>query len=400
MKPKIAILSCATGGGAGIAAKRLADALAERDDLSCDFIDATLLGGLPGEAVFDGSASNRIISNTHFTAEYPGFVRQWLVNLLCTYDVLNFHWATMLVTVSEILELAERGKRIVLTMHDFFYCTGGCHYQECCDGQARGCTSCPQVDETLFSSRGVSLAFQEKKRLLNHENVTVTAPSNYVVSKVSRMISDSQNRPHVIRNPFSIPDSHSLGTSSRSDSARKVMIIADSFGERRKNIKLSIDAVAFARKNYIPSLELHLVGSSTQEVLDYCSNSHLNYVSHGHISNYNRLSELFQNCGMLVTCSSDDNWPNVLVEACVQGTVPIVGPGHGCEEFVREYGLDFVASDYSLEAFGLQISNAFNWIGKDSSGENIRKMTKNIINDHSPEKIGDIWASIFLSSKI
>lgn len=398
MKLKVAILSCAPAGGAGIAAKRLADALMEREDLSCDFIDATMLGGLPGEAIYNGSASNRSISDTHFTAEHPGFVRQWLVNLLAAYDVLNFHWATMMVTVSEILELANRGKRIVLTMHDFFYATGGCHYQAGCDGQGRGCIHCPQVDETIYSRVSVAHAFREKMLLLRHENVTITAPSHYLANRIRELIGAAEDKVRVIRNPYKAEDKIPDVFMARTESAHKVMIIADSFGERRKNILLSIDAVAVARRNYIPSLQLHLVGCPTPEVLDYCNRSELDIVTHGHIPDPNQLAELYKKCGILISCSSDDNWPNVLVEACVHGTVPVVGPGHGCEEFVREYGLDLIASDYSAEAFAFQISRAFKLIKGPLSGNTIGKMTERIIRDHSPDRIGNVWSSLFTSA--
>jgi glycosyltransferase involved in cell wall biosynthesis len=387
MKPKIAILSCATGGGAGIAAKRLADVLKERDDLTCDFIDLTMLGGLPEEAIYNGSATNRIISDTHYTAEYPGFVRQWLVNLLCAYDVLNFHWATMLVTVSEILELANRGKKVVLTMHDFFYATGGCHYQSGCNGQGRGCTNCPQVNETVISGYGVTLAFEEKMKLLNHGNVRLTAPSKYLADKVDKLISNPRNRVHVIRNPFISPDRDGTGISRQTESARKVMIIADSFGERRKNIRLSIDAASVAKENYIPSLELHLVGSVTPEVQEYCENLKLNIISHGHVSDPIQLTELYKHCGILLACSSDDNWPNILVEASVHGTIPVVGPGHGCEEFVNQYQIGFIAEKYTADQFALQISRASDYLITDANRNHRVSVIDKIILDHSPESV-------------
>lgn len=395
MKPRIAILSCATGGGAGIAAKRLADVLAGRDDLSCDFIDATMLGGLPEEAIHDGSATNRMVSDTHFTAEHPGFVRQWLVNLLCGYDVVNFHWATMLVTVSEILEIANRGKKVMLTMHDFFYATGGCHYQAGCRGQARGCTDCPQVDESIFSRHAVSRAFSEKMTLLRHENVIIVSPSHYLADRIRQLTGCFPDKVRVIRNPYPVSDAPGRRFLPKPESAHnKVMVIADSFGERRKNIPLSIDAASAARKKYMKSLELHLVGNPTPEVMDYCRNLDLDIVSHGHVTDPGQLAAIYQTCGILVTCSSDDNWPNVLVEAGVHGTVPVVGPGHGCEEFAREYGLDLVADGYDAESFAKQISRASEWLADPSSEKTITKMIQNITDDHSSEKIGLAYKEI------
>ncbi len=57
-------------------------------------------------------------------------------------------------------------------------------------------------------------------------------------------------------------------------------------------------------------------------------------------------------------CSAEDNWPNILVEAGAYGCASVVGPGHGCEEFVREYDFGEVAEGYSAADFARAVCAA------------------------------------------
>jgi len=82
---RFAILTSATGGGAGIAAKRVYTAIQESlsSEHTIKLIDMPALG----EAVFSDVAnhnggSNKQFSDTHYTVEYPGYARSFIVSYL------------------------------------------------------------------------------------------------------------------------------------------------------------------------------------------------------------------------------------------------------------------------------------------------------------------------------
>jgi glycosyltransferase involved in cell wall biosynthesis len=95
-------------------------------------------------------------------------------------------------------------------------------------------------------------------------------------------------------------------------------------------------------------------------------------------------------CDIVLTCSNEDNWPNILVEAGSYGCVPVVGPGHGCEEFVRAYGFGEVAKDYSVEAFGAALLAALS----STNDETRQPAVKTIRQDHSPEIVASRFGAI------
>jgi hypothetical protein len=114
---KIAILSSASAGGAGIAAFRIYQAFVANSEHEVDFFDMTTLGQVNIEVSPTDSASNGKITNTHFTIDYASDVRQWVIDLLMDYDAINVQWASYLVSLSEIHELAKSGKKILFTLH-------------------------------------------------------------------------------------------------------------------------------------------------------------------------------------------------------------------------------------------------------------------------------------------
>src|SRR5690554_4362382 len=123
---KVAILSSASGGGAGIAAYRIFEAIKKHQSDKCEavFIDMHLMGRVADHVSPPGNATNGTISNTHYTTDFASEVRSHVIEALMKYDALNIHWSSYLLTIAEIHELAKNGKRIVFTLHDFYYFTG------------------------------------------------------------------------------------------------------------------------------------------------------------------------------------------------------------------------------------------------------------------------------------
>ena len=355
---KVAVLSSAYAGGAGIAAYRIYEALSQAPDLEVDFFDIGAMGQVNIEVSPTHSASNGKITNTHFTVDYATEPRQWVIDFLADYDVLNIHWASYLLSLCEILELAKRGKRILFTLHDFHYITGGCHYPAGCLGFMEGCVGCPQVDERKCDLHTVINTLKLKREIFSYDNVHLAAPSAFIVNNAIRSGIVPEHRAHVLRNAYEPIEPF---TPRDWGNKRSILLIADSFDEQRKGLQLAVDSLklAFASeeaKAY--QLELHLVGGMDQQVIRQLDGLPVRIVTHGHIKQHEKLVQIFKQCQFILTCSYEDNWPNILVEAGCYGCIPIVGKWHGCEEFARLFESPYVAQNYTPEAFGSVVSAA------------------------------------------
>ena len=113
---KFALLTSASGGGAGIAAVRVYNSLlsVKEPDVKVDLLDIETLGySIPIDVSPHSNASNKTISDTHYTVEYPGFVRSDLIDQLSEYDSINLHWCSYLISCAEIKLLLDLGKKII-----------------------------------------------------------------------------------------------------------------------------------------------------------------------------------------------------------------------------------------------------------------------------------------------
>ncbi|MCH8533313.1 MAG: glycosyltransferase [Alkalimonas sp.] len=334
---KVAILSSASGGGAGIAAYRIYEALKkyQADKCEVDFIDMEVLGRVADDVSPPGSATNGKISNTHYTTDFASDVREYIVKTLSEYDVLNIQWSSYLLSIAEIYELAKNGMRIVFTLHDFYYLTGGCHYPSSCDQYMKSCRLCPQVNTNMMSQKDVEASHELKRKIFSFENVILTAPSEYLVNKALASNMVPKERAITIRNAYEpIVD---VERKNYSTHQTRVLIIADSFFEIRKQLQLAVDGfkeLALSSPEKVSDFVIHLVGRLDHEVLEQLEPYGYEVHNHGHLKEHSDIVDVYCQSDYLLSTSLDDNWPNILVESSAYGVIPIVGPKHGCEEFV------------------------------------------------------------------
>lgn len=358
---KVAILSSASGGGAGIAAYRVYEALSELGQCEVDFYDVQRLSETMDKNIsLQHNASNNFYTNTLFTIDYATYCRPWILNLLSQYDVINIHWSCYLLSLSEISVLSNMDIKIVFTLHDFYYITGGCHYPAGCTLYRESCGRCPQVDLNISTNKLVYESQQIKRAIFSKDNVSLVAPSEFLAMNAMCSGIVPSDRIYVIRNTYKpLFTYHEKWLGNRS-----ILLIADTFYEKRKGLSLAVEAIKEACKKYSHyangrNIELHLVGRMDSEIEDLLQGCNLNIVCHGHLSSHEDIVNVFNVCHFILSCSYEDNWPNIFVESAAYGCVPIVGRWHGCEEFVNFAGVGFVSENYSPNSFAEEICRSF-----------------------------------------
>lgn len=387
MPLKLAILSSAPGGGAGIAATRLYRALRGLPDCEASLIDIASVGGpLSPDVALPRSLSNRRLTNTHYTIEYPGDVRGWFVDWLSTFDVVNVHWATYLVSLGELDALTETGRPLVFTFHDYYYFTGGCHYPAGCRGFIAECFGCPQVDSSDCDDAVVPLNLEIKRRILRRPNVHVVAPSRFLIDQLIEGTGVPADRTHVVRNAYDPTDS--VVDRSDANPVPRIVLMADSLSEQRKGMALALDALVLAAR--ARRFAVDLIGTADPALEALLEEAAFEIRAHGRIEQHERIAEILGGADLLLTASFEDNWPNILVEAACYGCMPVVGPGHGCEEFARTVA-GFVAADYTAEAFAEATVRAL----AETSGRRKSRAASRAVEMHAPPSIASQYLAIY-----
>jgi glycosyltransferase involved in cell wall biosynthesis len=99
-------------------------------------------------------------------------------------DVLHIHWVSRSFSLSHLADLAVVGKPLVLTPHDLWTVTGGCHYPAGCEQFRDNCCACPMV--TAGSQRLVEISHRFKRSLFLRSLRALVCPSTWIQNEIAR----------------------------------------------------------------------------------------------------------------------------------------------------------------------------------------------------------------------
>ena len=271
------------------------------------------------QMVFHGSVSGQISS-------------QWfpdsLANRVNRYapDALNIHWINK--GFMKIETLRKFRTPIVMTLHDMWAFTGGCHHSGECERFRDRCGSCPQ----LLSTNEHDLTrwvWKRKERAWRDVDFTVVCPSHWMASQAQKSALFAEKPVLVIHNGLNIerfrPIEKSLARSLLGlPQDRRLLLFCAHKGPVNKNKGF----------NYIPALlsclndirishdtELVILGEiSPLDIVGFSPPVHCL----GHLHDEVSLALAYSSADVSLMLSHMENFPNTVIEAMACG-VPCAG---------------------------------------------------------------------------
>jgi len=335
-------------GGAGIAARRLSEALnavGVESTLLCrsgalDAPDAIAVDGQHENLADDAAQrmawlfeeavqsdyiapSRSALSNSLFTLDYAGIPLAQHESV-AEADVINLHWTSFFQSTETLAELFALGKPIVWTLHDMCPFTGGCHYSAGCEGFVTDCAQCPQL--TGDPARAAERRLADKIKAYGQAaNLAIVAPSAWLAAEARRSKALASARVETIPNSV---DSAVFSAAARTEARRKLGVADKTVcigfapldrGERRKGFAELEAALALLAKN-LESTDVRLV-----IVGEGAETAKLAFPSIGlaALERQTDVAAVLSACDICVTPSLEDNLPNTILEAMACG-VPVV----------------------------------------------------------------------------
>ena len=355
---RILQLATSTNGGAGIAARRLHEALTENQ------IDSTLLT-LTDNVRSNGTFEIQRSSYKKLTSSIFTFLQSALIQSsdqlitplsktalngpsvkLDEYQIVHIHAYYNLLSTSEIIELCQKNPqmRFFITLHDERFLTGGCHYSNGCRNIQFGCRDCPQA--TRFGKFFVRHEYSEKLATLNSlENLQLISPSFWLQTLAKSNPATKELRVHIVRNPvpqefFNVPR---LATH---EGKLRVLFISAHLNTRIKGLTTLVGALnLIAERGFSDQFELLFVGHG--QVPDFLDPR---IAFETNVTNTDeQTANVLSQCQILVLPSFQDNLPSTMTEAICAGLSVVGTKTGGIEEILTAYEQPMFSVGSSIE---------------------------------------------------
>lgn len=247
-------------------------------------------------------------------------------------EIVNVHWLGNSIVNLNYLCTVEN--MIIVTMHDMWFLTGGCHLPGTCHGFQQNCYDCPDGSVLIGRSR-IRKENILKRQFLLRDNVKIIVPSLWLKTKVEETLGKNCE---LIHNPF-VPESVPTKAASRSklDIGKDVLVIMMSAVGIDEDTNKARDLKTLVKKilAILPDkrVEFILVGSKRKLQMRNCHIYPLIY-SEQAMANFYNAADVF-----LMT-SESENSPYSIIEACYYGAFPVAYDVGGIKEIldISEFG--------------------------------------------------------------
>jgi hypothetical protein len=218
--------------------------------------------------------------------------------------IIHIHNFQNLVSEASIKSYSDAGYRVILSLHDQRYFTGGCHYSFECHQYKSGCKECPLISKFASIIPRWKLTNSPLAKI-HQNNLEVIAPSNWIIERADQSQVLRDFRKHHIGN---LLGEDWLGSVINRDQSH--------VGALRVGIA-SMDPAAFIKG-----------GDIVQEILKSPSSNNFDFLYLADYSNKGQSNEFWAQIDCLLVPSRADNSPNVIHEAKSLG-IPVIATAVG-----------------------------------------------------------------------
>lgn len=185
-------------------------------------------------------------------------------------DIIHIHWINQgFLSLHDLHELGKLGKPVVMTMHDMWLLSGGCHYSADCRNYEQYCGNCFMLQKP--SAKDLSARnWKRKQEMLRALKPVIVTCSHWLesVAVKSKLVESYPVRtiPNPIDTSLFKPAGLKLAKMSLGFKADDLIITVSAFklSDPRKGFPYLLEALAFLKRNKdmtSKNIRLVLIGS-------------------------------------------------------------------------------------------------------------------------------------------
>lgn len=274
-------------------------------------------------------------------------------------DIFHLHWVgNGFLNLNQIHKI---NKPIVITLHDVWFVTGGCHVNFDCKKYEVGCTNCPLFENSYNPFDITSYIFNQKKKIFENRKLEIVVLSSWMkeivlsspiysncnVNLISNGLNTDVFSPSdkcIARKYFSLPEGAKLilfgGISAKSDFNKGFDLLVECLSLiNSKNIEL----VVFGEKN---------IGKSVI--------NGFNVTNVGYLSDEESLALLYSAADVVIVPSRQESFSQVCLESISCGTPVVAFNYSGPRDIIVHKVNGYLATPYDSNDLALGVDWVFN----------------------------------------
>lgn len=324
---RIAHVTFSGNGGAGIAARRISDALRAAGHDSTLIVaqdppeGAKMAPPLPLQ--YTTSKAGRLALRFYKSRQRtiwtnsvgPGTRPEWLRPGV--FDIVNLHWMGEGFLPANLL--ARAGRPVVWTMHDMWPFTGGCHYNEGCERFGDRCGACPQLG-SQYEGDLSRLNWHIKARAYRKADIRLVSPSSWLAEEAQKSAVMGHCPVRVIRNTVDLSlfrpsnDRANLRSELGLPTDRRLVLVGSNISSvvSRKGSHFVQPFIDEMRRR-MPADQIAFLTFGPQPQQD-------GVIAMDFISDETQMARIYAAVDIFLLPSVQDNLPNTIVECTACGT--------------------------------------------------------------------------------
>ncbi|MDT7032640.1 MULTISPECIES: glycosyltransferase [Enterobacter cloacae complex] len=238
-------------------------------------------------------------------------------------DVVHLHWVN--AGFLSVHDISRIKKPVIITLHDMWYFTGGCHYTNSCEGFKQDCGNCPLISSN-FKYDISFIKRRQKRSVYAKTNATFIALSHWIYNEINSSKIAVSNKKLIIPNPIhlekyvSIPKNNARVLLDLPLDKKIVMFGAvNSTSDSRKGYKELKNAL---KEMEVENLILVIFGSSTSDLESELKGKY-KVVCLGFLNDELTARIAYSAADVMVVPSLEENLSNTIIESLACNT-PVV----------------------------------------------------------------------------
>jgi glycosyltransferase involved in cell wall biosynthesis len=233
--------------------------------------------------------------------------------------IYHLHWIPGALSLKD-LSVVMKCDKIVITLHDSWFYTGGCHYSDTCLKFQTNCNKCPKA--SFFGKALVKKQFASKYQMFLDKKIDIVSPSLYLLNLARTSPFFNKANFHLIPNPVDI-NTFKPTTNKKSSSIINFVMIMQNLNDPAKQLYSTLDLLQNIYESGHYNFEVSLIGNGT---LNKTYDFKIRLL--GFSSTSKELNVHLQNSSLLILNSLHENFPNVILES-MSASIPVVSSNVG-----------------------------------------------------------------------